>query len=511
MSAFDQPTAQHFCGVGRTTESSVRVWYRSPAPGPKELRIWPSGRPDAAVRGALPSRADDQHDGTLSVEWPGDFAGAQPLAPGTPHEFVLIDAGGASRGEGRFETAPSSAVDGHERFSIALMSCHQPFDDDGNVMPIAERQLAILDSAFERYRVKRVMMLGDQMYTDLPEGRSLFNDRYFRRVAPREAESIFDCSREEVRALFQARYRRFWSLPSWRRILSRYSCYPIMDDHELFDNFGSDPAHAEERWANLREGALDAFVDYQGAFFRPRIVPRPRSLHLSFEYGPVAAFIMDLRSQRHATASGIRIVGQEQLDALAAYLAAESARPLFILGLSIPLVYLPGWAADAAVTLAPNGSDAHDRWDHHMARAGRADLVELLSDHQLRHPHQRLVLASGDIHAGVLSEVVWSKPPLRAYQVISSGVTNVAGVLANKLAELIPWASSAFDLGGERTSVRMELVPTSPSENPYSGLNVGIIEIARARSDKPLLRFRLIGSDDRDPPQPRVMAATAEL
>jgi hypothetical protein len=41
-------------------------------------------------------------------------------------------------------------------------------------------------------------------------------------------------------------------------------------------------------------------------------------------------------------------------------------------------------------------------------------------------------------------------------------------------------------------------------ENPYAGLNVGIVEVERRSATHSAIRFRLIAPDDADPPRPRV-------
>jgi alkaline phosphatase D len=507
MSTFDQ-SLDNLAGPGIVDGDSARIWVRSSQPGTHVLQIWPeSGNRVIEARFDVP--ADPARDQTTSVRWPHDFEHVPKLEPLTRYHFAVRRPDGFVVGQGRFETAPPEPRRCPSRFSIAIMSCHQPFDDEGEFHAVSERQLSVLEALFEEHAVKRVLLLGDQMYSDLPERLSLFNPEYFARVAPPGRDTIFDCSAQEIRRIYQRRYRTFWNHPAWNRMLSSSPCHMIMDDHELIDNFGSHREHATPRWAALRAGALDAFFDYQALRVRAPAPERPSSLHFSFEYGPVAVFVMDLRSQRVSTNGTVEIYGDDQLEALANYLEQQSHRSVFVLGLSVPLVYLPAALADLAVRIADEGSDAHDRWGHERARHARTRLIRLLCEHQMRHPKQRLILVSGDIHTGVISEIVWTTPKLRALQLISSAVSNVEGLLVHALARFIPRLGVAFDVVDEAASCSVNLLGKGDvCRNPYGGLNVGILEFSETYSETPQVRLKLVGHDESSPARPRVVCDT---
>ena len=79
-----------------------------------------------------------------------------------------------------------------------------------------------------------------------------------------------------------------------------FPCYPIIDDHEIVDNWGTRPEHQQPEWQAIGEGARAAYMDYQGS----RIMPLGRnladSLHYMVSYGNLSVFVMDLRSTRTA-------------------------------------------------------------------------------------------------------------------------------------------------------------------------------------------------------------------
>jgi alkaline phosphatase D len=496
VTVFDERPSDDLVAVGAVDAGSARIWLRAREPGAHVLELWPAGRRAAAISVRFEVSAEPARDGTHSLRYPHDVPGAPPLEPSAAHEFSLFrDQGALPLGHGGFETAPDSRDNTPDRFSIAFMSCHQPFGDDGLPHPAGVTMLDALGPAFRERAVKRVLLLGDQMYSDYPPRFSLFDRDWFRKVAPPGRTHLLECSRREVRTLFQERYRVFWSGEGFRRLQRDFPCYAIPDDHELIDNFGSSPEHATERWRALHDGALDACYDYQ--LLRTLGLPhRPQSFHFSFAYGPFAAFVMDLRSERWADDERVEIYGEDQLRALAQFLAKNARRPVISLGLSVPLVHIPNWLADGAVQVQGEGSDASDRWEYSLARESRGRLIDLLAQHRRLHPSQQLVLLGGDIHAGLASsvELAGVEPFV---QLVSSAVTNLESGLHQKMAEVISRAQDGALIGEGRHACRARLLPGEPDarENPYGSLNVGILEHRRVSRNEWLLRAELLTCD----------------
>jgi alkaline phosphatase D len=121
-------------------------------------------------------------------------------------------------GEGRLTTAPLGETDAPDAFAFAIGSCHQPFDDQGQLRPASLQLLQGLTRALEEHGVEGLLLLGDQMYTDLPDGQCLWDDVVFARFAPPGRRRLLDCTRAEVRALFQQRYRAFWKVDTFRAL-----------------------------------------------------------------------------------------------------------------------------------------------------------------------------------------------------------------------------------------------------------------------------------------------------
>jgi alkaline phosphatase D len=322
--------------------------------------------------------------------------------------------------------------------------------------------------------------MGDQIYSDAPGRFSLFDEQFFASVAPRGRKTVLDCTRQELRALYQRRYRHFWGIPEYQALQATCPSYPTMDDHELVDNFGSHPIHSEPAWNALRLGALDAFYDYQGSRVLPdgAFTQTPREFHYSFRYGACAVFVMDLRSQRRATEAEVEMYSTYQLQELERFLGESASAPLVALVISVPVLYMDSWLATAVASIAGQDSDAGDRWSFEKSLRSRDRLLGVIHRHQRLHPRQRLMLLSGDVHVGCAARLDWDDgtPPL--YQLTSSALSNYNGRVMSWLAERVPQTATRVECAGEfGGSVSLLDAPSGHHKNPYGGLNLGVVDV----------------------------------
>lgn len=505
MSDFDTRELGDMVAVGATDATGVRLWLRTRA-GAHDLEIW-----NATARhgGTIELAPPPGSDGTTSVRYPDDFPGAAPLAPVTAYAY-RVRRGDAVVGVGRFETAPAGAADTPSRFSFAVTSCHQPFDEDGTLYPPSLKMLEALDRALRDHDVKRVFLMGDQMYADYPEKLSLFDDAHFATIAPPGRRRLLDCTRAEVRALYQRRYRAFWSIERFRELLASYPCHAILDDHELCDNFGSAPEHADGAWEAVRAGGLDAFDDYQGLLLHGRGAARPASFDYQVRYGDVGVYALDIRSQRRCRGDTTEICTPAQLDALEAYLAAADDLQVVLVIVSVPLAIFPSWVASLGARLVGQDSDAADRWSHPAAAASRHRLTSILHEQLRRRPAQRLIVLAGDIHIGCVVRLRWRDPGVPPiYQLVSSSVSNLLGPLVRKLGKVAAHLDGSDD---ELWACAELLAGTAgAATNPIDQLNVGIVECRRDGGGRLDVRLKLVSHDDGDPPSPRTVFVSEPL
>lgn len=137
-------------------------------------------------------------------------------------------------------------------------------------------------------------------------------------------------------------YRRNY-LQSWLKdehaaqVLRSFPHYMTLDDHEIVDNFGTDPEEAETEQTLLRP-ALRAYHEYVGSR-QPSAPERPASLYYKFAHGKTGFFVLDARTER--SVKDKRIIGDEQLEALEAWLKdteKDRAYDLKFIVSSVPFV-----------------------------------------------------------------------------------------------------------------------------------------------------------------------------
>lgn len=479
---FELDLERHLAAMGSVGSRSARIWLRSPDVAPLRLRLRAEG---FEARHELELPRNDAGDHTHSLRYPADVKGASPLSPNTAYELRLELSDGSEL-DLEFETAPEAGRV-EEPFSIGVISCHQPFDPHGNLTSRATHFLDKLPEAFAEHRVKRVLLMGDQMYADCPEHRSLFEEAYFRELMPEGGGSVFDCTREEVRRLYQDRHRLFFSAPGFKRLQEKFPCYPILDDHEIRDNFGSSIEHRGSRFAAIRSGALDAYVDYQACRLEIPEVHTQRGYHFEWDYGPIAGFVMDLRSHKRNDGERIQFFDSRQVHQLRAFLERNRETPAVVLGLSVPLVHIPDWLVGAAALMMGEQSDAADRWSYAKAHGARDELFELLCEHQAAAPGQRLIIAGGDVHVGVAGliqvddEQSEGGAELRIYQLVSSAVSNLESPVKTWAASLLPLMKRGLSVASEnsRYASRFDLLQGigSAKKNPVPELNAGLIRV----------------------------------
>lgn len=492
---------ESLAAVGATDRTSARFWVRADPPGELELVIRGDGGADHGGLFTVPFVRET--DFTTSVRYPHDFPGGRPLSPGVRYRWAIRrNDDGSFLGEGALETSPASIDSAPDEMSFAVLSCHEPFDDHGAIRPECMRMLRAAGPALEEHRVKRVLMVGDQVYSDYPRHCSLFDEEWFRRVGPSGRPSIFDCTREEVRAMYHQRYRAFWAMPEFQALMQQWPCYMMFDDHDIVENFGTRLEHSAAIWRSVHDGALDAALDYQGLRVRGRGNGYPESFHFQLEYGPIALFMMDLRSQRGWIRGRYQVYGDDQHRELERFLDENRERPVVLLGLSVPLVHVPEWMPAIARTMLAEGNDFDDRWEAEVSRCDRERLVKLLNAHQRRCPEQRLIMIAGDIHVGLVNKIEWDDGCPPCYQLVSSAVSNIMQPYIQKGASLL--ARIRMHMEGRLPGASIDLLHRSGMKNPYDRLNIGLVKVTREDGEWKT-RLILLGHDRREPPLAKVV------
>lgn len=488
-SGFSIEPAANLMATGAVGVRSARIWYRCAVADELRFRARPERGDQEPVDRVVQPSSDPLADGTGAFDVDG-------LEPSTAYAYEVVRIGdGTSLGRGRFETAPEGPAPA--RFSIALTSCNLPFKDDGSVSNRARSMLLAARRAIAADDAKFLLWTGDQMYADLPECRSLYRAEFFRRIAPESRGGLRDCSAAEVRRIMHARYRAFWSVGELQELHAMVPGYPMWDDHELIDNWGSDPAHARAEWRSVGQGARDAFFDYQASRVLPAQARERACFDYSIDYGDIAVRVVDLRSNRTGGRDG-RVVAPVQLDALRTFLAERADRSVLLIVLSVPLVHIPRSVAALGARVFDHQEDFADRWSSPGDLHDRDAILQILLDHQLEHPAQKIVLLSGDIHIGCAHSVRWRDYPVAFHQLVSSALTNRESKMMRRVTALAMSFNRRVTTV-DRKVADVRLLKAAYGSNPFLGLNLGMLHLRRDADGGRSMQFRLYGEKDGAP------------
>ncbi len=196
---------------------------------------------------------------------------------------------------------------------------------------------------------------------------------------------------------YRRNYRQAWfEDDSTAQVLRRLPNYMILDDHEVLDNFGTDP---DDTQRNHLEPALDAYDEYVSAR-QPQRRPGPgQSRHwyhkgYTFEHGDTGFFVLDTRTKRSVERG--HMIDPAQLAHLDKWLRGEEpyrAYKLRFVVSSVPFV----------AQLRPAGFDADgerrqdkraDTWSGHDWQGQRERIISLIYQVGV----ERLVFLVGDRH-----------------------------------------------------------------------------------------------------------------
>lgn len=493
--------------VGRVTATTVRLWARTDWSGPVDVEL-DGGGENRRLRFSPTFR--DGADGTFAFTYPDDLPGERPLAPLTRYRFRLAAADGSVIGEGKFETAPARPEDAPDKWSLAFISCHQPFDRKGKVSQRALAMLAAVESSLAEHDAKLVLFIGDQIYSDEPPVHAIVRQDQGPPQPP-------DGDPQQLRARYHRQYRRFWNLAPLQRIHARHATACIPDDHEIVNNWGSLAEHADPRWQRLRDAALEACYDYQGSrsFLRG---DAPLAFDQVIEWGNAALYMMDARSHRWRDGDRGEVIGEDGIRAVEEFLARSAHLDAVFVVVPVPLVHIPDWLTSVSDTANVLDGEVDDRWSHPRNVAARDRLLGVLGAHRHAHPRQRVALLSGDIHAGwatgLYDDPAACHDPNRTalfHQFVSSAVSNEDSSLVGALSKALLRITAPL-LGAVGSYLVGPLVGNGEhGENPFGGLNVGLVEIERSGTGGSTIRFKLLSHDEEEWSRPRVVFDSGRL
>jgi len=359
--------------LGAVSDRSVRVWVRRPDATQVSIRLEVEGHAPV-VAWVRPSA---ETDWTAATEL--------SLPEGAPDRAFVCTVG-ERRLTGRLAATPGA----HTGLVFGFGSCHQPFQEasDGSIhthagaglYPAAREHLREVDARF-------LLLLGDQLYSDaLPS----LNVR-------RGLEEAASVSWEELLARYRRVTRFYFAHPGYRALREAFPTYCMWDDHEIFDNWGSQLKRSELD-LRLFEAASRVFCEYQG-LRNPGGCLGPPPYHFSFRHGDVGFLVLDMRSARDHE-QGL-MLGAGQWEWLRASLrdGLEGVQTLFVC-VTVPVAHSSRWLCKAFDRVPGHyGDSVRDRWSSGRFVECRDTFLADLFAWQARSPERQAFLLSGDVHA----------------------------------------------------------------------------------------------------------------
>jgi alkaline phosphatase D len=468
--------------VGHTTADSVRLWFRTAAPGNFTLLLYPLDRDSEAldadfrkvpyqpleqlpafVRQIPFTIADYTHDTTCVLEIDG-------LSSLTEYRYALYgEEDGNLRillGHDRphtFRTLP----DTEQSLSFGFYTCHMPYVVSifGNTNLVNMEMWECLNQTLERHAEGDLRFLiagGDQVYVDGVETLDIW--KYLNSVMHKQGAVLYP-SRDEMVSWYRDIYRGYWGFPAVRRAFSGCPTYMMWDDHELADGWGSFklnrkgtkdeldeifPRRKEKKLKRtdcfelldrMREAAIQVYREYQHSHNPP--TPDAGQFDYAVNHGTTAIYFLDTRGYRDINRSENRILGTEQLERFQKWLQdldPGQIRYLFVVS-TVPVMHMSSVIVNADDTLladlADLQDDLRDSWEHELHDAERKQLIRMLFDTAQRGIKTSIV--SGDVHASAVFRMVDDQSGAVIYQLTSSAITyNKPRLLGWILGEIVP-------------------------------------------------------------------------
>lgn len=194
--------------LGCVTESSARIWVRTPGKAEVEAIVRKSDGSEKAKKTALvETAAENNYTALLNVEG---------LLPFTDYEYNVVVDGERVYDENfpRFRTFPPEARNAKFRVGFGACARYVPKNED-------------MWNVIASYAPEAFLLLGDNVYSGSPKARNRQRVHYYRR---------------------QLR-------PEFRRLTESTSIYAIWDDHDFSENDGAgglDPFHPAWKFAVWR-------------------------------------------------------------------------------------------------------------------------------------------------------------------------------------------------------------------------------------------------------------------
>jgi hypothetical protein len=348
--------------VGHTTTTTTRLWVRC------ALALG-----DVTVTPAAPQLFVAKHDVGRGV-FVIDIANLQPA---TKYSVNVKDANGDQIGPTAFVRTFSDGAKAPLR--LLFGSCYR--------QTIATNVWELIFKRQTPRPADALFLIGDQVYAD----------------------DLWTLNGAELRDAHEARYADVWARPFIRSTLAAMPTYMTWDDHEIADDWGSDPKiRPGESGAEAKFKEIDkVYRSYQLAHspLGPTAAAGPRDYAVTI--GCASVYMLDGRGERGKDVR-FPIIGEPQFDRIQAWLdGLPPVVEVAILASPVPPSFLNNQAMQSAMDmgfdLLKDAADLWTYWGHKELelRDNRPDFMRLMTalfKWQEAVEGRRVVVVGGDVH-----------------------------------------------------------------------------------------------------------------
>jgi phosphodiesterase/alkaline phosphatase D-like protein len=392
----------------------------------------------------------------------------QALSPQTDYRVEVTGAGSSESGS--FRTLPATPTS----LRIGALSCNRKHDG---------APWARLRAEMVRARLDLLVHAGDQVYLSKPESGG---DAFERALEIRRNQG----SDAEILELFRNHYRSLWGgVAEIRWVLANVPNLAIWDDHEIRNDFGTQPEDRDQNSEVHKTARLawQVYREYQHLLFEDLPAGPPAGLEYhSHAFGGIGIVFLDLRSARTFTPDppsppSRPLLGKPQWQRLQSDLAGgllAQVRVLLVVSPAAPVLFDPGITNLGSLF---EGS-LRDQWSYAPHHAEQGMLLELLRAWKSQGGREVFVL-SGDLHFGV-QETAIRKGGVEFRQMITSAINT-------------RWKAATFPAG--KLLLWMQRSPGWGFQARHSGFqrskNFGIVEISAPAGAPPTIQANLIAAE----------------
>lgn len=381
------------------------------------------------------------------------------LKPGTPYRYLFKDAHNTPIPlEGDLTTKDCwfygpDFDDRNDKF--VLLSCNNPFMSGFSTPEQQFRMWQKLhDAIMPRQDIKFILQGGDQVYNDV------IADGLLQTLKGSDLQQeIYDNATNIIITNYQSYYSNLY----YRKILAHIPSAAMLDDHDITDGWGGRPDSFVEggkvfldEWNRYFQLTYEAFRAYQACKNPDPICDDAATTFV--DLGDNRIFLMDFRKQKNTAEE--KLIGNVHEQKVHEIIEGTNKRT-FVLSPVVPVRMDPKAeaaferAAKLAYKLSKSLQNSHDvrvnsaisgfrRWCYKIALkllTGTADyeddigdslssstnksyllrLIKLLYDNHQKNGGQIIIL-SGDIHTGGISEIIINKGDLVIPQIVSSPI-----------------------------------------------------------------------------------------